>query len=127
MWDSSARLCRAVGVVYAAAIALTVTSSAQAFDLKHTQGGLDVRWAVPRVAFVVDPRLNDAVPGGAEAVADAVDPWSGVAVAPLLSAPAGPVTSKPALDEKNSVLFLHDFDAANGALAITIVSLEAAT
>ena len=62
MWDSGARLCRAVGVVYAAAVALTVTSSAQAFDLKHTQAGLDVRWAVPHVAFVVDPRLNEAVP-----------------------------------------------------------------
>jgi|HubBroStandDraft_1064217.scaffolds.fasta_scaffold02133_3 hypothetical protein len=127
MWDSRARLCRAVGVVYAAALALTPASSAQAFDLKHTQGGLDVRWAVPRVAFVVDPRLNEAVASGAEAVADAVEPWSGVAGAPLLSAATGPVSPMPALDEKNSVLFLHDFAAADGALAITIVSLEEAT
>jgi hypothetical protein len=127
MLDSSARLCRAVGVVYAAAVALTVTSSAEAFDLKHTQGGVDVRWAVPSVAFVVDPRLNAAVTGGAQAVAGAAESWSGAAGAPLLSAATGPVSSMPAVDGKNSVLYLHDFDAANGALAITIVSLEEAT
>jgi hypothetical protein len=33
----------------------------------------------------------------------------------------------PAVDGANSVLFLHDFDAADGALAITIVSLDEAT
>jgi hypothetical protein len=127
MWDSAGRLCRAAAVAYVTVLTLTGSSSAEAFNLKHTSSGLVVRWAVPSVAYVADPRLNEAVPGAADAVARAAQSWSGVAGAPTLSAATGAVSSMPAIDGTNSVLFLHDFDAADGALAVTIVSLDEAT
>lgn len=127
MWDSAGRLCRAAAVAYATVLTLTGSSSAEAFNLKHTQSGLEVRWSVPSVAFVVDPRLSGAVVGAGDAVAQAAQSWSGVAGAPTLSAATGAVSSVPAVDGTNSVLFLHNFDAADGALAITIVSLDEAT
>jgi hypothetical protein len=127
MWNSAGRLCRAAAVTYVTLLTLTGASSAQAFNLKHTQGGLEVRWSVPSVAYVVDPRLNEAMVGGADAVAQAAQSWSGVAGAPTLSAATGAVSPLPAVDGTNSVLYLHNFDAADGALAITIVSLDEAT
>jgi Matrixin len=127
MGNSGARLSRAAAVVYATALALTAASRAEAFNLKHTQSGRDVRWAVPQVDFVVDPELNAAVTGAADAVAGAAQSWSGVAGAPSLSASTGPVGSAPSVDGTNSILFLHNYSAANGALAITIVSVDEST
>jgi hypothetical protein len=127
MGNSGARLSRAAAVVYVTALGLTATSRADAFDLKHTQSGLDVRWAVPQVSFVVDPELSAAVDGAADAVADAAQSWSGAAGAPTLSVATGPVASAPAVDGTNSILFLHNYGAANGALAITIVSVDEST
>jgi Matrixin len=127
MGNSGARLSRAAAVVYVTALGLTATSRADAFDLKHTQSGLDVRWAVPQVSFVVDPELSAAVDGAADAVADAAQSWSGAAGAPTLSVATGPVASAPAVDGTNSILFLHSYGAANGALAITIVSVDEST
>ncbi len=127
MWDSAGRLCRAAAIVCATVATLTGSSPAQAFNIKRTQSGLDVRWAVPTVNYVVDPRLSQAVAGAAAAVGQAAQSWSGVEGAPTLSATTGPVSSIPALDGTNSVLYLHNFDAADGALAVTIVSVDEAT
>jgi hypothetical protein len=121
------RLSRAAALVCAAALVVTGASKAEAFNLKHTQSGLDVRWAAPHVDFVIDPQLSAAVVGGAEAVASAAQSWSGVAGAPSISANTGAVGSMPAVDEQNSVLFLHNFAAANGALAVTIVTADEST
>jgi hypothetical protein len=109
------------------ALGLTATSRAEAFDIKHTENGLDVRWAVPQVSFVVDPALSAAVAGAADAVAGAAQSWSGVAGAPSLSVSPGPVGSAPAIDGQNSILFLHNYAPANGALAVTIVSVDEST
>jgi hypothetical protein len=127
MGNSRVRLSRAVVLVCATALVVTGSSQAEAFNLKHTQSGLDVRWAVPHVDFVIDPQLSDAVAGGADAVASAAQSWSGVAGAPSISANPGAVGSMPAVDQQNSVLFLHNFPAANGALAVTIVTADEST
>lgn len=127
MGNCRVRLGRAAGVLCGAALTLTSVGNAQAFDLKHTPGGLDIRWNSASVSFVVDPQLDEAVSGGAAAVAQAAQAWSAVAGAPTVSAASGAVGSVPALDMTNSVLFLHNFAPAEGALAITIVSAEAST
>jgi hypothetical protein len=127
MRNSHVRLSRAGGAVCAAALILTAAVNAHAFKLKHTSSGHDIRWNSPNVEFVVDPALDASVPGGAQAVASAAQGWSSAAGAPTVSTTVGPVGSKPALDRKNSVLFLRDFEPAGGALAITIVSFEEAT
>jgi hypothetical protein len=126
MGNCRVRLSRAAAVVCAAAIVATATQ-ASAFSLKHTQSGLDVRWNVAHVDFVVDPQLTESVGGSSEAVSGAAQSWSGAAGAPSLSTHTAAVGPKPALDSINSVFFLHDFEPAGGALAMTIVSFEAAT
>lgn len=127
MRNPGARLSRAAAFVYAVALALTTSSRADAFNLKHTQTGLDVRWADPQVAFVVDPQLSASIAGAADGVADAAQSWGGIAGAPSVSVATGPVGSAPAVDGTNSILFLHDYAAADGALAITIVSVDDST
>jgi hypothetical protein len=127
MRSSGLRLSRAAAGVCAAALTVTAASSAEAFNLKRTSDGLDVRWAEAQVPFVVDPRLAAHVPGASDAVAAAVHSWSGVAGAPTLTSSTGTVSPLPAVDGKNTVLYLRNFAAAGGALAITIVSVEAST
>jgi hypothetical protein len=127
MGNCRVRLGRAAGVLCSAALTLTSVGNAQAFNLKHTPDGLDIRWNSQSVSFVVDPQLDEAVNGGAAAVAQAAQAWSAVAGAPTVSAATGAVGAAPAVDMTNSVLFLHNFAPAEGALAITIVSAEAST
>jgi Matrixin len=127
MGHSLVRLGRAFAGVFAAALVTATASTAVAFQLKHTTSGLDVRWNAPSVNFVVDPALNESVAGGSDAVASAAQGWSGGGGAPFLSTTVGPVGASPAVDGQNSVLYLHGYEPAGGALAITIVSYAEAT
>jgi hypothetical protein len=122
MGHSLVRLGRTVAVVCAVALVTSAATDAVAFQLKHTASGLDVRWDTPNVSFVVDPSLNESVTGGTDAVASAVQGWNSAVGAPSLSSTTGPVGSTPAVDGQNSVLYLHGYEPAAGALAITIVS-----
>src|SRR5258708_17145570 len=71
---------RPLGVFVCAAVAATVawSSTARAFELKHTSHGDLVRWASSQITFVVDPSLESVV-GGGQGVADAIAAWSGAA------------------------------------------------
>jgi hypothetical protein len=103
-------------------------AEALAFELEHTSSGQIVRWTVPSASFVVDPSVDEAVPGGGAAVADALGAWSGVGGAPALTSVPGPGGAKPAVDGQNTVLFASKrFAPAGGALAVTLRSYDQMT
>jgi len=114
-------------VFVCAAVAATVawSSSARAFELKHTSHGDLVRWASSQITFIVDPSLASVV-GGGQGVADAIAAWSGAAGAPALTSVTGTTTTpKPALDGQNRVLFAAPgFAPAGAALAVTVLSYD---
>jgi hypothetical protein len=101
------------------------SSSASAFELKHTTSGGLVQWTQPSVTFVIDPSVEAAVPGGAAAVADAVAAWSGVSGAPQLSTSRGSGEGKVAMDGQNTILLAPEgYAPAGDALAVTILSYD---
>ncbi len=120
---------RSAAVFVCALLGLTLSSAtATAFELKHTTAGLPVKWTQPSVSYVVDPTVAAAVPGGADAVSAALGAWSGQGGAPALSSTVSSSEGKIAVDGQNTVLFApHGFDAAGGALAVTVLSYEEAT
>ena len=121
---------RSAAVVYAT-IAMAIGSwspTAEAFALKHASNGQPLRWPVTQVTYVVDPSLEEAVPGGREAVGTALRGWSQAAGGPALSAVEGKGKAKPGLDGQNSVLLAPDgYAPAGNALAVTVTSYEDAT
>jgi Matrixin len=125
MW----RLPRAAAKVCAMTVALCAfPHSSDAFEVKHTSTGLPLRWNGASVSYVVDPSVEQNVPGGAQAVSNAVAGWSGSVGGPILSTSVGPGGAKAGFDGQNSVLFAPDgFAPAGSALAITVVSYDDAT
>jgi hypothetical protein len=102
--------------------------SSDAFELKYTSHGLPLRWDESQVAYVVDPSIEQNVPGGAKAASSAVAGWSASAGGPTLATSVGGGGAKAGLDGQNSILFApHGFAPAGSALAITVVSYDDAT
>src|SRR5579863_7878451 len=85
-----------------------VAPDASAYELKHTDGGKDIRWGTSSVSFVVDPSLEDAVAGGSAAAVAAVSAWSGADGAPSLSTTVGSGGATVKLDGQNSIVFMPD-------------------
>ena len=111
----------------ALAATLVSTTSAQAFEVKHAEGGELVRWWRPGVAWTVDQSVKD-VPGGEAAVAAAIAAWTQQAGAPRLSLAAKGAPSKPGLDGTNGIFYAKDgYAPAGGALAITVLSFDDAS
>jgi hypothetical protein len=110
-----------------AILGVMTAGNADAYELKHTPSGLIVRWPLAHVEYVVDSTLDQHVAGATAAVDSAVQSWSGVAGAPSTSSKSGSVGTAPMMDQQNSVLYLHGFAAAEGALAVTVVSFDAST
>jgi hypothetical protein len=111
----------------AASIGLGSTR-AEAFELKHTSHGLPLHWPTSNVAYVIDPSVDDAVVGGAQAVARSVEGWSGTAGAPVLSTSVAKRKAHPGLDGQNTVLVAPEgFAPAANALAVTVTSFEETT
>jgi hypothetical protein len=105
-----------------------VSGEAQAFELKETKTGQVVRWTAASATFVIDPSVDQAIPGGARAVGDALEAWSGVSGAPVLSSVVGPGGAKPAFDGQNSVVFApKQFAPAGAALAVTVLVYDETT
>lgn len=118
---------KAVSLGLALAVLLSVRD-ARAFELKHTPSGQLVQWREAQVAFVVDPSVEAAVPGGAAAIVSAVAAWSGVSGAPELVASVGPGGGKVAVDGQNTILLAPDgYEPAGGALAVTVLSFDDTT
>ena len=113
-----------------AAMLLTTVSAlreAEAFEVKHAPGGQLVRWTKSTVAFTID-RTVRRVPGGEDAVAAATRVWTKQAGAPALSVGKTNAKLSPGLDGTSGVFFAADgFEPAGKALAITILSFDAAT
>ncbi len=118
---------RAVSCAMIAAALAFVAKDVAAFEVKHGTGGKGLRWNKSQVAFVVDPSIDDAVKGGADAVARAASVWSATGGAPTLSTSSDNRHSKPALDGQNTILYAEDFAPAGNALAVTVTSYDDAT
>jgi hypothetical protein len=111
-----------------AAMVVLASPSASAYDLKHAPGGQNVRWGNASVAFVIDPSVDAAVPGGSAAVAAALRAWSGVGGAPALSSRVGPGGAEPKYDGQNSIIYMPGgYAPAGNALAITISTIDDST
>ena len=108
----------------ALAATLVTATSAQAFEVKHAEGGELVRWRRPGVAWTVD-RSVEEVPGADAAVAGAIAAWTQQSGAPKLSLAAKGATLKPGLDGTNGIFFAKNgYAPAGGALAITVLSFD---
>jgi hypothetical protein len=117
-----------LAITWAALLVMACAGDAGAYVARETTSGLPVHWASPTVAFAIDPALDDAVPGGTAAAAAAIEAWSGVGGAPVLTCSVGIGHARPANDGKNIVYFARDgYAAAGAALAITILSFDEIT
>lgn len=104
-----------------------VSDNASAFELKHTPRGQPLHWASAQISYVIDPSIEESVPGGADGVSSAVHGWSAAAGGPTLSSAAGK-RAKAGVDGQNSILLAPDgFAPAGNALAVTVTSYDAAT
>ena len=112
------------------AMLLTTVSAlreAEAFEVKHAPGGQLVRWTKSAVAFTVD-RTVRRVPGGEDAVVAATRAWTQQAGGPSLEVGKTNAKLEPGLDGTSGVFFAPDgFAPAGKALAVTILSFDAAT
>jgi hypothetical protein len=75
----------------------------------------------------VDASLDAAAPHGVEAAMDAIAAWSGVGSGPVLVARAGRGATAPAVDGQNTILYVGGYPSAEGALAVTISTVEVGT
>jgi hypothetical protein len=77
------------------------------------------------VQFEIDPSIEAAIPGGAEAVAAAVAAWSGTDGAPSLSTVISSDGRLPAIDGHNTITYSPIGLLGHGnALAIALVSFD---
>jgi hypothetical protein len=119
---------RTFGWTVGVAASLLIPSTGAAFELKHAPGGQEVRWNAPSVAFVIDPSVDAAAPGGSDGAGAAVAAWSGVSGAPMLSSSAGPGGGGPAFDGKNTIVYMpRGYAPAGGALAVTVSTIDDST
>jgi hypothetical protein len=101
--------------------------TARAFMVKQTSSGLAVHWPGDSVAFVVNPTMDSMVSGSVTSATAAVQAWS-ASGAPALTVEPGNTPAVPAVDGQNSIIFAaHGFLPAGDALAVTLVSFNAAT
>lgn len=108
----------------ALAATLVFATSAQAFEVKHAEGGELVRWRRPGVAWTVDRSVKE-VPGAEAAVTAAIAAWTQQSGAPKLSLAAKGGTLKPGLDGTNGIFYAKDgYAPAGRALAITVLSFD---
>jgi len=103
---------------------LTVSTPAQAFEVKHSDAGELVRWRRANVAWTVDRSVRE-VKGGEAAVIAAVKAWSQREGAPTLAADTFDASLAPGFDGKNTVFYARDgYEPAGIALAVTVLSFD---
>jgi hypothetical protein len=104
---------------------LLSSRSANAFVSKVAANGQPVHWSTPTVTFVVDPSIEEEVPGGAAAVSQALMAWSAVSGGPQIIVIPGPKGGEAAVDGQNTVLFARGgYAPAGAALAVTLVNYD---
>jgi hypothetical protein len=114
-------LCALLGAIVAWA------DTARAFVVKRTSGGLAVHWPGDSVVFVINPTMDTMVSGSVTSTTAAVQAWS-ASGGPEMTVVPGNTPAVPAVDGQNSIIFAnHGFLPAGDALAVTLVSFNAAT
>lgn len=107
------------------AMGTATPSVASAFELKHTSDGQTMRWETQSVEYVIDPAVEQAIPGATAALTQAAQAWSGVHGAPVLTVRLGSPGEKVAYDGQNSVVLASDdSDITEGRLAVTVSSTD---
>jgi hypothetical protein len=103
---------------------VTLTSEANAFEVKHSAAGLLVSWRSATVAWTIDSSVAE-VKGGEDAVVAAVAAWSQRGGAPTLAVTQRGAHVEPGLDGINAVVFAEGgFPPAGNALAVTVLSFD---
>jgi hypothetical protein len=119
---------RWVTSAFAAAAISAWSLSAGAFEVKTTQSGEPIHWALGQVMFTVDPSVGERVDQGGQAVSDATGAWSGVDGAPVLQTTGGSGSGEIAVDGVNTVIVApKKFAPIGGALAVTVLSFDSTT
>jgi hypothetical protein len=103
---------------------VTLTSEANAFEVKHSADGLLVSWRSASVSWTIDSSVRK-VTGGEDAVVAAAAAWSQRGGAPALAVTQRGAHVEPGLDGVNAVLFAEGgFEPAGKALAVTVLSFD---
>ncbi len=101
---------------------------ADAYELRQTSNGSWVHWESDQVPFVVDASLDAAAPHGTLTAVDAIATWSGAGNGPRLTADVGTAAAAPAVDGRNTILYMPDgYPPAGDALAVTISTVDVGT
>lgn len=104
---------------------LVAAADAGAYEVKRTASGLPIHWEKSAVTFEIDPSVARAVPGGYDAVAEALASWSTQEGAPTLTVAAIDEERRPGNDGHNVISFAPDgYAAAGNALAVTVLSYD---
>lgn len=107
--------------------ATLATTDANAYVVKRTSSGELVHWEGRNVDYTLDPSVERNVAGATNAVAHALDSWSGSVGAPDLvaHAPAADAPTAPGFDRKNGIFFVaNGYAPAGRALAITVLTYD---
>jgi hypothetical protein len=109
-----------------AAVALTASATASAFELKKTSNGQDIHWTASSVSYHLDDSVDDAADGAAEAITAAAASWSTLDGAPSLSVVRGGGGKAPGYDGLSTIFFAPEGSSiAGGALAVTVLTFDA--
>lgn len=117
----------ALAALTGAALFVSATGDAEAYEVKRTPSGELVHWEERSIAYTIDSSVERAVPRAAEATAHAMDSWSGTVGAPDLEAVPTDERSptKPGFDRRNGIFYRNGSDTPMGrALAITILTYD---
>lgn len=102
--------------------------NAEAYELRQTSSGAFVHWESDQVPFVVDASVDAAAPQGARAAIEAIAAWNGAGNGPRLTADVGGAAAAPAVDGRNTILYMPDgYPPAGDALAVTISTVDVGT
>ncbi len=100
------------------------SSTASAYDVKHTPNGSLVHWESDGVQFGVNDSV-DAITGSRDAIKTAFDAWGGHEGAPTLHDSAAVIPAAPGFDNQNGVFFVPGgYAPAGKALAITVLTYD---
>lgn len=120
---------RAIGALAGGLLLTSIAPGAHAYVVKRTSRGDLVHWEEAKVAYTIDPSVDENVNGASGAIFTSMGSWSGTVGAPELTGRAASAATSaptgPGFDEKNGVFFMKDgYAPAGRALAITVLTYD---
>jgi MYXO-CTERM domain-containing protein len=114
------------------AVALVVApllhgAPAEAYAVHRSAGGAVAHWPASTLSLELDPSVTTAIADAREAAIQAAAAWDRVEVGPLVSVSLASAPSQPAVDRRNVVYCIADYPAAQGALAVTLLTWDEVT